>query len=221
MPIHVAILKKPYIDLVVDGQKTVESRLTQNALPPYRMIQLGERIYFKESCGPFRAMGVADTVEFHEGLTPSEVNAIRRKWNDRICGDDAYWKLKANRRYASLISLRDVEPIDFAPRFTKSNGLAWFVLDETCDPMFETVVTRGAIRNGYLSVPPAVHAFPASGFELELPDGQRIKTEIARGGMMRKRGWLAIYKSHGVRVGDRVRFVQTGRHRYRILFPDV
>ena len=33
MPVHIAILMRPYLKLILEGRKTVESRLTKGPLP--------------------------------------------------------------------------------------------------------------------------------------------------------------------------------------------
>ncbi len=65
---HVAILYKRYIDLILAGRKTVESRLTKGLIEPYGRIEPGDRIWFKVTSGPFMATAIADAVAFHEGL---------------------------------------------------------------------------------------------------------------------------------------------------------
>ena len=62
MPVHVAILMRRYLDLVLAGRKTIESRLTRTSRAPYEQIHAGERIYFKVSAGPFMATAVVYAV---------------------------------------------------------------------------------------------------------------------------------------------------------------
>jgi len=133
MPSHVAILWPQYIRLILSGKKTVESRLTITSRPPYRAIEPGDRIYFKASSGPFMATAVAAKVEFHEGLTPDKIDALRKRHNDAVCGDAEFWERKRGSRYATFIKLRDVKPItdSDAPKIMPSRGLAWFVIDSS------------------------------------------------------------------------------------------
>lgn len=130
MPTHVAILLPQYIRLVLNGVKTIESRLTLMPLAPFRSVTPGDRIYFKASGGPFMATAIADAVEYHSDLTPARVDALKRKYNASVCGDDAYWTKKRGSRYATFITLRDVQPIGNAdaPKIAPSRGLAWFTL---------------------------------------------------------------------------------------------
>src|SRR5688572_27369686 len=105
--IHIAVLLKPYLDLILRGRKTIESRLTHQARDPYERIEPGECIYFKISAGPYGATATAEHVIFEDNLTPKRISEIRRDYNDRICGDAAFWNWKRTSRFATLIWLKD------------------------------------------------------------------------------------------------------------------
>ena len=231
MPVHVAILKWPYLRQILLGQKTMESRLTKTARTPYRQIEPGQRIYFKASGGPFQATAIADTVVFYDQLTSKQINALRVAFNQAICGDDDYWQSKRHSRYATQITLRDVAPIAVGPKMPPSRGLAWFVLDDAAGPnLFQIILTEGAIRNGYLRVPNNIHRFPESSYAttshpgypvtLIMPDGHTIKTDLVRGTMFRWRGWGAYFTEFQIHAGDAVCFVQLSPRRYRVSFVE-
>jgi ASC-1-like (ASCH) protein len=184
---HVAVLMKPYLDLVLDGSKQVECRLTRQARAPYESIEPGERIWFKQSCGPFRATAVADHVLFEDDLTPRRVSEIRRDYDHLICGEPQFWRWKRDSRFCTLIWLRDVEPIDEGPPIRPLQGVAWLVLDQqksaTSAPRgdgrasaapasagtrasspqgFAVTITGGNLRNSTLYVTQVIDQFPAS-----------------------------------------------------------
>jgi ASC-1-like (ASCH) protein len=234
---HVAILLKRYIDLILQGSKTIESRLTRTACAPYRRIEPGDRIYFKESSGPYRAMAVAGEVFFYEGLTPTAVEALRRRHNEAIRGEEGYWARKRQSRYATLIALRDVRTVATGPAVAPSRGIAWFVLGRgRCsvtparDRVVRVTLTPGAIRNRYVRLPRGVGPAMVGGvslnggrptgkpLELALPDGRLIATEVLGSRLIRWRGWGAYFEAHGVQAGDEVCFVPTGRGRYGVGF---
>jgi len=229
---HIAILLKPYIRLILDGHKTIESRLTKTPMPPFRAVESGDRIYLKASAGPFMATAVADEVTFHEGLTPSKVSALKRRLNKRICGDEQFWQWKRDAKYATFMALRDVEPIDIGPPFEPSRGPAWFVLPDghPVPAVFDIRLTDGAIRNRYVRVPRSVHVFdrPTYGgptreqagrsIRLLMPDGQTVATDVVDNNMMRFRGWGSSFEQAGVKAGDVVRFVEVGPRRFRVRF---
>ena len=179
MAVHVAILMKRYIDLILQGHKTVESRLTKTPRAPFGVIEPNDRIYFKCSAGPYMATAVAGDVESCKDLTPDKVSALCRKHNQAVCGDDQYWQAKRESRYATFMQLRDVEPIDFGPPLAPSSGIAWFLCQP--DPLPEScfaTLTDGALRNCYVRVPGLPVAENGDRIclpiELTMPDGQVI-----------------------------------------------
>lgn len=146
--IHVAILHRRYLDLILLGVKTVESRLLRTRRTPYGMVRTGERVYFKESGGPFRATAVAGRVVHLGALTPADVRRLARQFEGEIRGGAAYWRSKSTARVATLVWLTQVRPIAFGPGV---DGLpqwrprqGWCVLPDECDvfPACATALPR-------------------------------------------------------------------------------
>ena len=218
VPIHVAILRKAYLELVLAGTKTVESRLYRSARPPYGAVEQGDRLYLKLAGGPFAARARAGRVEHHDALGPDDVEALRRRFEPAVCGDDAYWHSKRAARFASFVELVDVEPMDVGPAYRADGYRAWFVLPDEADPVHEVTLTAGALRNRY--VIPGPWCPRQRPITLHLPDGQVVMTQRTARGHLRWRGWGAYFDAHAVVVGDRVRFVRLGEAVYRVSFPD-
>lgn len=127
--LHVAVLKRVYLAAIVDGSKTVESRLSVNRVAPFGVVREGETILFKACGGGFGARAVAERVHEFEGLDAPGVRRLRRLWNHRIGGDDAYWDRKcATARFATIIELADVREADEGPTLAPLHGRAWVVL---------------------------------------------------------------------------------------------
>ena len=229
MAIHVAILQRPYLDAVLAGRKTVESRLTKTAQPPYGQVQSGESIYLKASGGPFMAVATAGRIACFDGLTPAAVERLRRRYNRRVCGENSYWRGKRDARYATFIELRDVRPITEGPEFPRSPYRAWFVLSDSADASligpgrtkaeataFEVTLTDGGIRNGYVSIASSKEGLPSGAIALLLPDGRTVRTDVYRGHRIRWRGWRPYFTARDMQAGDLVRFVPVRRGRYRV-----
>ncbi|NOG54360.1 MAG: hypothetical protein HND57_08530 [Planctomycetes bacterium] len=129
--IHVAILKPEYIEPILTGAKRIESRITHTARAPFDRIDVGERIYFKASAGPFRATALVDHVICVRDLTPHRIRKLRSDYNHAIGGRDEYWKSKRNAKFATLIWLKRVQPITYGPRVSKQRGIAWVPLPDS------------------------------------------------------------------------------------------
>jgi hypothetical protein len=216
--VHVAILKRPYVEDVLAGTKTVESRMMKVRCPPFGQVRVGERLYLKVSAGPFRAIARAAAVHDFSDLTPEDMRELEARFRPRVGGDDAYWQSKRSSRCATFIELDGVEPIDVGPAYTKSMQ-AWHVLDGAADPIREVTLTAGAIRNRYVSLRGRSESLRRSGAVLCLPDGREIETGFYRGGSrLNWRGWQTYFERHAMRPGDAVRFLALGDRRYRVTF---
>lgn len=221
MSVHIAILRRPYLDAVLAGDKTVESRLTRTATPPWGQIQSGDRIFLKQSGGPFRAVAQAGHVESQDELTPATVDRLRRRFAARVGGDDAYWTAKRDARYACFIELCDVAAIpNVGPAYKPQYLRAWYVLPDAADPIRDVALTAGAIRNRYVSIKGSTRPLREAAVRLEMPDEEIVVTELVKSGQLRWRGWARYFDAYGVEPGHRVRLLAMGGRRYRVSFPD-
>ncbi|MFT5730205.1 MAG: ASC-1-like (ASCH) protein [Desulforhopalus sp.] len=60
---HLAIMHKHFMNKVLSGEKTVESRWSKDRRSPYGKIQTGDTIYFKFSSGPVAAKADVSKVD--------------------------------------------------------------------------------------------------------------------------------------------------------------
>lgn len=235
MPAHVAILRREYLNLILDGTKTIESRFSRNAVPPFGLVSPGDLIHFKVSAGPFLATATASHVTSHSNLTPPKLDKLRQRYNTRICAPNDYWLSKQNTRYATLIHLTNITPTNTGPDYPKNPYRAWFVLPDTTDAAaadlrhpvpgtrtprtLNVPLTAGALRNHYLTIASADDEFfPASTFSLLLPDDREVHTTLYRTHRLRWRGWAPYFAAHQLAPGDVVRFVRLKPDRYRVTF---
>ncbi|MCL4221871.1 MAG: ASCH domain-containing protein [Phycisphaerales bacterium] len=113
--LHLAVIHPAYARLILQGRKTIESRLSRVRCMPYNSIAPGERIYFLARRADLIVTAVADRVESLADLTPQDVSRLRRDFGAFIAADDAYWRDKREAGYATLIWLRDPERAAYAP----------------------------------------------------------------------------------------------------------
>ena len=127
MKYHLVILKKPYLDLILSGQKTVELRLTKTKHPAFGRIGPGDRLFLKVSAGPVCAAATVGDVKCYQNLTPEKISRIKQRFNEEIKGGDAIWQSKKDCQYGFLVWLEDVWPIE-PVRIDKKDWRAWVVL---------------------------------------------------------------------------------------------
>ncbi len=218
MSVHVAILKPQYLRLILAGRKTIESRLTLTAQPPFLQVSAGERLFFKQSGGPFGATALARQVESFANVTRDQMRRFYTELNERIQGDREHWVQKRDANFATFIHLRDIEPLDVGPDYGRANMKAWFVLDDADTVLLDVPLTGGAIRNGWVRVPTRYRRFPTGPATLLMPDGELLESQINARRHIGGRGWRRYHSAYGVQAGDAVRLVVVGEGRYRVSF---
>lgn len=126
---HLVILKKCYLDKILDGSKSIELRLTKTAVPPFGNIAVGDRLFLKESSGPVYAVARVSAFTEFRNLTPAKIARLKAEFNDKILGEDEYWKFKSDSKFAVLVWMKNVRKIK-PVRINKKDWRAWVVLSE-------------------------------------------------------------------------------------------
>ena len=127
---HLVILKKQYLDLILSGTKTIESRLLKTKHPPLGQINPGDKLFLKQSSGPVCATARVKSVKTFENLTPQKISELKNLYNDEILGPDEYWQLKSDCKFAIFAWLENVKEIP-PVNINKKDWRAWVVLTET------------------------------------------------------------------------------------------
>lgn len=131
--IHVAVLHSRYLDAILAGEKTVESRISRVRCDPFGSVHAGERVYFKASGAAILATAIVGRVESFEELTPARVSSLRKRFNALVRADAEYWRDKRAARFATFMFLENVAAVRFGPRFPAFYGRAWQRLPDTTD----------------------------------------------------------------------------------------
>lgn len=129
---HLVILKKPYLDAILNGRKQIESRFTQTKREPFGQILPGDKLFLKISSGPVYAMAAVAAVKTFENLTPAKILEIKQQFNHHILADEQYWQSRADCRFGLLVRIKDVEPIE-PVQIHKKDWRAWVVLTKKED----------------------------------------------------------------------------------------
>lgn len=108
--IHVAIFAEPFLSLVLDGTKTVESRFSRNRCAPFGEVARGDVILIKEVAGPICGIALAKEAQFF-ALDSEPLDRIRAKYGNDICGDEEFWESRADAAFATLIELAETASI--------------------------------------------------------------------------------------------------------------
>jgi hypothetical protein len=125
---HLAVMTGHYLDRLLDGTKTIESRFTRHRVAPFGQIASGDVIFFKPSGGPITAAGLAGTVQ-HLDIGVVTLQRIADQYGTAIApADTSFWAERVTARYATLVEMLDVVPTEAVP-VHKRDRRGWVVLN--------------------------------------------------------------------------------------------
>lgn len=129
---HLVILKKCYLDMILEGRKRIELRLYKTKHPAFGRVFVGDKLFLKISSGPVCVIATVEKVKSFEDLTPGKILDLKRRFNHDIGGGDGLWQSKMDCKYCLLVWLKDVKTIE-PVRIQKKDWRAWVVLTENED----------------------------------------------------------------------------------------
>ena len=141
MKYHLAILTPGWIELILDGSKTIESRFTKVRCAPFGKVHEGNIVYLKESGGLVKGMFTVAKVEMFENLKLRQIHDLYMKHKEAIFASNFPVEVSGfpisydppekwlTAKHATLIHVSD--PIAFENPFgyRQSGRSAWLVLD--------------------------------------------------------------------------------------------
>lgn len=130
--LHLAILQPPYLDLIVDGTKTIESRFNTKRAAPFGKVAVGDLVLLKETGKPvtnYFFAGSALSLDLNE----VPIGYVREQYGAAIQAqnEDAFWLAREASRYATLIGVGErgsIKPFTVVKR--DQRGWVTFARDE-------------------------------------------------------------------------------------------
>ncbi len=132
---HLAIMTKGYIDKILSGQKTIESRFSKNKITPFHKVNIGEKVYLQETGKNVTAMFEISKVIYYENLNENMIHKIKTEYGTQIAADDSFWQKKKASRYATLIFINN--PIKITPFKTYKTDRSAF---KTVNNIYEDMI---------------------------------------------------------------------------------
>ena len=126
--IHLAIFTEPFLSLLFEGKKTMESRFSINKIRPYQNVSEGDIIFIKKSGGPVCGYFVAGKV-FYFLNSKKNIDEIKVKYSNQICTGyvNRFWEERKNSKYITLIEITDL--IQLNPiNIEKKDRTAWVII---------------------------------------------------------------------------------------------
>ena len=132
--IHLGIFIEPYLQFIIDGKKTLESRFSINQCPPYGKTAKGDLLLIKRSGGPILAISqITDvwTYQLNKDLW-DEIKDVHAK---ALCIENPeFWQQKKNSKYVTLMRVKNIYSIN-PINFIKRDRRGWVVLNSKSEPL--------------------------------------------------------------------------------------
>jgi len=126
---HIAVLKKKYLDMILNGSKTVEVRLLKTRRPPYGVVCIDDIVLLKESGGLVLGHARVADVRYYAKQDGVDFAQILKRYSDCIGGDITdYLKSKQDSKYMALIFLSDIKRYRKGIGIEKKDRRSWVVV---------------------------------------------------------------------------------------------
>lgn len=117
--LHLAVFVEPFLEYILSGKKTVESRFSTVRFPPYGRVSRGDFVLLKASGGPVVGIAEVGAAWFYR-LNTESWRTIRQDFAAALCAEDPeFWKSREKAEFATLMYVtraRRLEPISWPKR---------------------------------------------------------------------------------------------------------
>jgi len=127
---HLAVFLKGCVEKILQGQKTVEIRFSQNRILPYEAIAKDDEILLKNSGGKIIGKATVDNVLFYDNLDKETILKIKKEYFVAAGMASDFWLKRLGAKYMAIIFLK--KPVKFlAPlNYQKRDRRPWLVMEE-------------------------------------------------------------------------------------------
>lgn len=128
---HLAIFTQPFLDLILNGQKTIESRFGKVKCAPHGVVKTGDLVVMKESGGPVLGEFTVGKVISYANVTPKDFADIQ-SYATALCAhaDPHFWDNRRAARYVTLMTVNNVKRYPTPRAFTKHDRRGWVILEQ-------------------------------------------------------------------------------------------
>lgn len=124
---HLAIFIEPYLQYVLDGKKSIESRFSVRQTAPYGVVNKGDVVLIKRASGPVVGVCLVANVWDYE-LDPDSLSELQSEFATALCADNPeFWAMRADATYATLLEIEKVRQVRDI-YIQKSDRRGWVVL---------------------------------------------------------------------------------------------
>lgn len=127
---HIAIFAPPFLDLLLAGSKTIESRFSKVRCAPFGIVAPGDVVLIKRSGGPVIGEFTVGRVEQWADPDAHDQAAIAAKYGRALAADadPSFWQRRAGCRYVTLMWVTGLSVYDRPVPFAKRDRRGWVAL---------------------------------------------------------------------------------------------
>jgi hypothetical protein len=109
--LHLAVLKEPYLQFILKGEKTIESRFSNRRCAPYKRVEKGDVVILKRQSGPVLGLCRVSHAWFYE-LDRESWQLIRKDFTAALRAEDpGFWRERESASFATLMSIDNVHAL--------------------------------------------------------------------------------------------------------------
>jgi hypothetical protein len=129
--VHLAIFNEPFLSLIINGKKKIESRFSMNKITPFMKVRKGDIVILKESGGLVTGAFIAGDVKYINNLDKIILKKIENDYGELICSnyDKNFWENRTKARYVSLIEVKNVKRLK-PFKSEKNDRSGWSILKD-------------------------------------------------------------------------------------------
>ena len=125
--LHVAVMHEPYLSLLLEGVKTIESRFSVKRIQPFERVEAGDVLALKRQSGPVVGVALVSEARFYE-LDAEVIDTLRGEYAAELAAtDDVFWREREHAAYATLIGVTHPRRLSDVP-VQKRDRRGWATL---------------------------------------------------------------------------------------------
>lgn len=130
---HLAIFTQSYLNLILSGKKTIESRFSVDKRAPYNKVSTGDIVIIKQSGGLIVGEFTAGKVYCIDIKKDDTDMKFCKSFSKEICSDidENFWELRKNKKFATLIEIKELKQYDVPRKCSEKPNKSmagWFIL---------------------------------------------------------------------------------------------
>lgn len=129
--LHLAIFTPTFLDSLVCGKKTIESRFSRHRIAPWGTVHDGDLILAAKPGTVVVAMFVAIQINYYD-LTLTPISSLKERFSLPVAAylDPEFWEKRKGKRFASFIGVSEV--VTLVPiKLSKRDQRGWVTFERS------------------------------------------------------------------------------------------